>query len=100
MPWYVYLIECTNGSLYTGISNDVAARFRAHLSGKGARYTRANPPRRLMAVIAQADRASASRAEHAIKQLSAPQKRALCAEHPVPAELIAELHTAAATSDR
>ena len=49
-PWFVYLLECRNGSLYTGISNDVVARYVAHASGKGARYTRANPPVRLVAV--------------------------------------------------
>ncbi|AOX99430.1 GIY-YIG nuclease family protein [Jeongeupia sp. USM3] len=91
MSWYVYLIECANGHLYTGISNDVVARFCTHLAGKGARYTRANPPRRLAAVIPHADRASASREEHAVKQLSAVQKRALCAQYPVPADLLAAL---------
>ncbi|WP_432720520.1 GIY-YIG nuclease family protein [Jeongeupia wiesaeckerbachi] len=100
MSWYVYLIECANGSLYTGISNDVAARYRAHLAGKGARYTRANPPRQLVAVIAHADRASASRAEHAIKQLSAQQKRTLCAAHPAPTELLAELAASASSAPR
>lgn len=45
MAWYVYLIECQDGSIYTGISNDVAARFAAHQRGKGARYTRSHPPK-------------------------------------------------------
>ena len=42
--WYVYLIECRDGSVYTGIATDVARRFSEHAAGKGARYTRAHPP--------------------------------------------------------
>ena len=47
-PWFLYLLLCRNGSLYAGISNDVEARYRAHAAGRGARYTRANPPLRLL----------------------------------------------------
>lgn len=43
-PWFVYLIECEDGSIYTGIAVDVSARYQAHLMGTGAKYTRA-PPR-------------------------------------------------------
>jgi len=84
-PWFVYLLECRNGALYTGITNDVAARYAAHASGKGARYTRANPPVRLAAVISHPDRVSAAKAEYAIKQLTPVAKRALCLQHPAPA---------------
>jgi putative endonuclease len=80
--WFVYLLECRGGRLYTGITVDVARRFAQHVNGKGARYTRANPPQRILAVIEHPDRASASRAEHAIKRLSPQDKRALCAAHP------------------
>mgnify|MGYP000938657215 FL=1 len=73
--WYVYLIECTDGSLYTGIAVDVAARYAAHCTGKGARYTRSHPPLRLLGYEAYPDRAAASRAEYRIKQLSAADKR-------------------------
>lgn len=75
--WFVYLLECRNGAVYTGISPDVEARFAAHLAGRGARYTRANPPVKLLARFACADRSEASRLEHAIKQLPANRKRAL-----------------------
>jgi len=74
--WFVYLIECLDGSLYTGITVDVAARFEAHRTGKGARYTRSHPPRQLLAVEVHPDRSSASKAEHRIKQLSVAEKRA------------------------
>ncbi len=75
MAWFVYLIECRDGSIYTGIAVDVAARYAAHLSGKGARYTRSHPPRRLLATIEYTDRSAASRAEYRIKQLSPREKR-------------------------
>ena len=78
MTWFVYLIECTNGSIYTGIAVDVAARYAAHASGKGARYTRAHKPVRLLAAFEYADRSAASIAEYQIKQLSPQQKRELC----------------------
>lgn len=67
--WHLYLLECANGSYYAGIATDVAARFDAHLSGKGARYTRANPPLRIIGQRAYADRSAASKAEWQLKQL-------------------------------
>lgn len=78
----MYLIECRDGSLYTGIAVDVAKRFRAHASGKGARYTRAHPPARLVAAIPCVDRGAALRAEVAVKKLSPVGKRALARQHP------------------
>ena len=60
--WFVYLIECRGGSIYTGIAVDVAARYAAHAAGKGARYTRAHPPERLLAAIEYPDRSSALKA--------------------------------------
>jgi len=77
MAWFVYLIECKDGSIYTGIAIDVDARYAAHKSGKGARYTRSHPPRRLLAVIEYPDRSAASKAEYQIKRLSPREKRAL-----------------------
>ena len=74
--WFLYLLECRDGNVYTGITVDVAARYAAHASGKGARFTRAHPPRRLLTVLDYPDRASASVAEYAVKQLSAAEKRA------------------------
>lgn len=75
--WYVYLIECRGGSIYTGITTDVDRRYAEHAAGTGARYTRSRPPVRLLASFGHPDRAAASRAEHAIKQLSPAAKRAL-----------------------
>ena len=75
--WYLYLLECADGSIYTGITVDVAARYAAHAAGRGARYTRSHPPARVLASFEYADRASASKAEYAMKQLSATEKRAV-----------------------
>ena len=46
--WHVYLIECRDGSLYTGVAVDVSRRYAQHAAGKGARYTRSHPPLRLL----------------------------------------------------
>jgi len=74
-PWFVYLIECGDGSYYTGIALDPAARFALHQRGKGARYTRSHPPVRLAWVGRYEDRSSALKAEHAIRRLPAAKKR-------------------------
>lgn len=79
MTWFVYVLECRDGSLYTGIAVDVARRYALHAAGKGARYTRSHPPARLLAAFAYPDRSAASKAEYAIKQLSPAGKRSLCA---------------------
>ncbi|TAK90990.1 MAG: aminoacyl-tRNA hydrolase [Burkholderiaceae bacterium] len=81
MSWFLYLIECDDRSIYTGITVDVAARYAAHAAGTGARYTRMHPPQRLLAVLEFADRSSASQAEYAIKQLSPAEKRAFARAH-------------------
>jgi putative endonuclease len=81
MNWYVYILECIDGSLYTGIAVDVAARFELHRSGKGARYTRSHPPKRILATFAHPDRSSATKAEMAIKKLNPTQKRELIRSH-------------------
>lgn len=76
-PWYVYLVACRNGAVYTGIARDVAARIAQHATGNGARYTRANPPRQLLARFRCASQSEAGRLEAAIKKLRAPDKRRL-----------------------
>jgi len=77
VTWFVYLIECVDGSIYTGIAIDVAARFEAHAKGKGARYTRSHPPQRVIATFELADKSAALKAEYRIRRMSASQKRAL-----------------------
>ena len=75
MPiWHLYLIECTDGSYYAGISTDVARRFAQHLAGDGARYTRSHPPVRLLGSAACGSRSAALKAELALKKLPKGQK--------------------------
>lgn len=81
--YYVYILECRANTLYCGIAIDVQARFAAHKSGKGARYTRAFPPTRILASVVCGNRSEAQKAEYAIKQLSASSKRAFCKQHGV-----------------
>lgn len=80
--WTLYLIECRDGSIYTGIAIDVAARYAAHAAGKGARYTRAHPPARLLATVDYPDHSSALKAEYRVKQLTAAAKRVFVSELP------------------
>ncbi|MEO8741832.1 MAG: GIY-YIG nuclease family protein, partial [Lysobacteraceae bacterium] len=72
------ILECRDGSLYTGVAIDVEKRYAEHASGKGARYTRSHPPVRILAIFPHPDRSSALKAEIAIKKFPAAAKRALC----------------------
>ncbi len=83
--WQVYMLECADRSLYTGIARDVSARLAAHNRGRGARYTRGRLPVRLVYLEPAADRGAALRREYAIKQLGVAAKRAL-ASHPMKGE--------------
>lgn len=71
------MLECQDGSFYTGITNELAQRFAAHQRGKGARYTRSHPPKQLIGSLPYANRSQASIAEHQIKQLNRAEKLAL-----------------------
>ena len=82
--WCLYLLECEDGSLYCGITNDLPRRFALHCAGKGARYTRSHRPRRIVAQREFPDRSAASVAEHALKQLDVAGKRAFCLANPYP----------------
>ena len=74
MDWVLYLLECKNGAFYAGITNNLESRFSVHLSGKGARYTRANPPVKILASKLYPDRSSASIAEAQLKHLPRHKK--------------------------
>lgn len=75
-PWSLYLLECRGGVLYTGIAIDVQARFEAHCAGKGAKFTRANPPKRILASVVYPGKSEASKAEWALKKLPKASKLA------------------------
>jgi putative endonuclease len=74
--WWLYLLACRGGRTYAGIAIDVDARFLLHRSGKGAKFTRANPPHRILAAQSFASRSEALKAEYALKQLDRPAKLA------------------------
>ncbi len=68
-PWVVYILRCRDGSLYTGITTDLARRLRAHAAGRASRYTRSRLPVRLVHSEPQPSRSMALKREAAIKQL-------------------------------
>ena len=79
--WYLYLVRCGDGSLYTGISTDVERRMQEHLNvngaGRGAKFLRGKQPLQLVYQIAVTDRSKASRLEYVVKKLSKQDKEAL-----------------------
>jgi putative endonuclease len=75
--WQVYILRCGDGSLYTGIARDVAARLAQHQAGRGARYTRGRGPLELVHVEPAASHGDALRREAAIRRLGRAGKEAL-----------------------
>ena len=82
VPWYVYILRCGDGTLYTGWTNDLTNRLLAHNAGTGAKYTRSRRPVVLVYQERFATKEEAMRREWAIKQLTRAQKLRLIAEHP------------------
>lgn len=78
-PWIVYVLRCAGGTLYTGVTNDLARRLAAHRAGKGARYTRGRLPVELVHREEAASRGAAQRREAQIKRLPRRAKLALLA---------------------
>ena len=74
MMWYLYILECGDGTLYTGITNDLEKRLEAHRSGKGAKYTRGRGPLELKYQEAWESHGEALRREHAVKRLTRKEK--------------------------
>ena len=72
--WVVYILRCADGSFYTGITNDIARRFRQHNAGTASRYTRSRLPVELAYQEPQSSRSLALKRELAIKALTRPQK--------------------------
>ncbi|MCI0479915.1 GIY-YIG nuclease family protein [Candidatus Uhrbacteria bacterium] len=82
--WHVYLVRCTDGSLYTGISTDVEARVAAHNAGTGAKYTRSRTPVELVWTERKASESSARKREAAIKKMTRSEKIKLFGSRRVP----------------
>ena len=79
MTWYVYIIECNDGSFYTGITNDLDKRIIAHNTGCAAKYTKSRRPVRLCYIEPALDRSQASQREYVIKSLTKSAKLDLIA---------------------
>jgi len=79
-PWVVYLVECSDETLYAGITTDVEARVAKHNEGIGAKYTRTRRPVALVYEEQAVDRGAALKREHEIKQMSAAEKRRMIQE--------------------
>lgn len=82
MAWFVYVVRCCDGSLYTGVSVDVEARVAAHNAGRGARYTRSRVPVALVHMERKRSRSTAQSREAAIKALPRAAKLALLLPRP------------------
>jgi len=72
--WYVYILECADGTLYTGITTDLNKRLETHNKGKGAKYTRGRRPVVLLASFSVESKSMALKEEYRIKQLNRADK--------------------------
>lgn len=79
--WVLYILECKDGTLYTGITDDLERRLAAHRTGKGAKYTRGRGPLMLRYTEICEDLSHALRREYAVKQLKRAEKLALISEN-------------------
>ena len=77
--WFVYLLRCRDGTLYTGIAKDVARRFEQHNAGTASRYTRSRLPVRLVYQESKSSQSLALKREAAIKAMSRLEKKSLIA---------------------
>ena len=81
MSWFVYILECVDGSFYTGIAKDVEARMQAHKDGSGSKYVASHGFKRLLYVLESPSRSEASKVEYAVKQLAKFEKLVFFREH-------------------
>ena len=79
--WTVYILECGDGTLYTGITDDLPKRLKAHAEGKGAKYTRGRGPLKLRYREVVADKSGALKREYALKRLRKTEKMAIIHEN-------------------
>lgn len=85
--WVLYILECKDGTLYTGITNDLVHRLAAHRAGKGAKYTRGRGPLTLRYLESCEDMSHALQREVQIKKLTRKQKQDLCQSADLPEEV-------------
>ena len=80
MSWYLYILRCGDGTLYTGVTDDVVRRLEAHRAGKGAKYTRGRGPLELVYREELPDKSAALKREVAVKRLNRQKKLELIGE--------------------
>jgi putative endonuclease len=78
MPFYVYILLCKDGTFYTGSTKDLDERTKLHFNGRGARYTKSHPPKKIAYFEEFVSRSEAMKREMAIKKLNHKQKSDLC----------------------
>jgi putative endonuclease len=76
-PWFVYMVECSDGTIYTGISDDLTSRLEIHNAKKGAKYTRGRTPVTLRYSEKVTNRCEATKREGEIKKMSRESKQSL-----------------------
>lgn len=82
MAWHVYLLECRDGSIYTGVTNDVPRRMEMHKKGEGSKYVARRGFSRLLHTIRAVDKIDAMRIEYKVKQLPRNDKITFFVKHP------------------
>ena len=80
--WYLYILRCGDGTLYTGITTDVEKRIAAHRAGRGAKYTRGRGPLKLVHREELPDHSAALKREHEIKTMPRQAKEKLIQKTP------------------
>lgn len=75
--WFVYMIRCIDGSLYTGCTNHLIRRWQEHCTGDGAKYLQAHEPKSVVHIEEYPNRSEACKREYQIKQLAKREKEAL-----------------------
>lgn len=78
--WFVYMIRCRDGSLYTGSTNHVIHRWHRHKKGKGAKYLQAHTPKAVVFIEEHPDRSQACKREYEIKQYTKQEKESMIIE--------------------
>jgi putative endonuclease len=99
MKWIVYILECSDNSLYTGITNDLERRLEEHRTGRGAKYTKHRSPLRVRYTEYHSTKSAALVREGAIKSLARSEKLALIAAQPIPGHSTSVAHLSAATNE-
>lgn len=99
MKWIVYILECSDTSLYTGITNDLERRLEEHRTGRGAKYTKYRSPSRLRYTEYRSTKSAALTREAAIKALARSEKLALIAAQSIPDHSASVTHLSAATNE-